>query len=112
MSGAQRDFLLAGLWKEQEIPRWRCERKTLFPEEVAGVEARADTESEWHHPVCLTRVEGGQGGGQLPSLEDGPGRSVSGLPVAGSSRAGSILKQDTNMLNQRHADQLYEVFVL
>lgn len=40
MSGAQRDFLLAGLWKEQEIPRWRCERKTLFPEEVAGAEAR------------------------------------------------------------------------
>lgn len=45
VSGAQRDFLLAGLWKEQEIPRWRCERKTVFPEEVAGAEARADTES-------------------------------------------------------------------
>lgn len=44
-SGAQRDFLLAGLWNEQEIPRWRCERKTVFPEEVAGAEAGADTES-------------------------------------------------------------------
>lgn len=44
VSGAQRDFLLAGLWKEQEIPRWRCERKTVSPEEKAHAEARADTE--------------------------------------------------------------------
>lgn len=111
VSGAQRDFLLAELWKEQEIPRWRCERKTLFSEEVAGAEARADTESERHHRVCLT----------LESGHDHLARRWTAafsrgvwswafyfwrLPVAGSGRAGSILKQDTNMLNQRHADQL------
>lgn len=32
VSDAQRDFLLTGLWKEQEIPRWRRERKTAFLE--------------------------------------------------------------------------------
>lgn len=45
VSDAQRDFLLARLWKEQEIPRWRCERKTAFPEELAGAGAGADMES-------------------------------------------------------------------
>lgn len=45
VSGAQRDFLHARLWKEQEIPRWRCERKTAFPEELAGAGAEADMES-------------------------------------------------------------------
>lgn len=45
VSGAQRDFLLARLWKEQGIPRWRCERKTAFPEELAGAGARAGMES-------------------------------------------------------------------
>lgn len=44
VSAAHRDFLLAGLWKEQEIPRWRRERKTVSPEEIAGAEARVDTE--------------------------------------------------------------------
>lgn len=33
MSDSQRDFLLAGLWKEQETNSpWRRERKTVFPE--------------------------------------------------------------------------------
>lgn len=33
VSDSQRDFLLAGLWKEQEAHSpWRRERKTVFPE--------------------------------------------------------------------------------
>lgn len=76
VSGAQRDFLLAGLWKEQEIPRWRCERKAVFPEEIAGAEARA----EWHHRAWRrVGMSTWQGGRQLPAPEeDGPGRLMSG----------------------------------
>lgn len=60
VSGAQRDFLLAGLWKEQEIPRWRCERKAVFPEEIAGAEARAECRHwEWRR-VGMSTWQGGR----------------------------------------------------
>lgn len=109
MSGAQRDFLLAGLWKEQEIPRWRCERKTAFPEELAGAGAGADMKSGI--PRCA-RACGEWAWAPGMEVDSWPlqRRVVLGVlcPEAACCRKWlswvRFLKQDMNVLNQRHAD--------
>lgn len=69
MSDSQRDFLLAGLWKEQETnsPGDVRERQSS-QKEMTGVEARAG--QGWHYQVLRWRV-GCTG-------EVGPGFSVYG----------------------------------
>lgn len=98
----------------KQIPQWRRERKTVFPEgnNRGGGQGRPrmaspGAQEKSGHEYLARRWE---------ELTAPGSRSwvfcVWTLLVVVSDRAGDVLKQSMDVLNQRHDDKLYRTLVL